>query len=152
MMARNLALAALLLVAACGKHEGHTATTNDSSAAKTSSAAADSVPSLEGQWQVVSIGGRPLSAGAALAVSFAGGKASISSGCVRRGLIYTQKRNGVSFAIDPRGSANCEGRGTSADHETAYAAIQHATMAIFSQKGARADLSGAGGTLALERR
>jgi len=151
-MERNLALAALLLVVACGQHEDHSTATNVAADATAPPAVADDVPSLDGQWRVVSVGGRPVDTGSAMAVSFAGGKASISLGCVRRGLTYTQNRNVVSFAVDPGGSANCDGRGTSAEHETAYAALQHATMAIFSQKGAKADLSGAGGTVALDRR
>lgn len=151
-MARKLALAAVLLVAACGQHEDHNAATDKPADAKAAPVVAEDVPSLEGQWRVVSIGGRPVKAGAAMAVSFAGGKASISSGCVRRGLTYTQKHNVVSFAADPGGSVNCEGRGSSAEHETAYDGLQHSTMAIFSRTGARADLSGAGGTLTLERR
>ena len=150
-MARKLALAALLLVAACGQHDDHGTVTNEASNAADAPIVADNVPSLEGQWQVASIGGRPVGAGSAMVVSFADGKTSIASGCVRRGLTYTQNRNAVSFAVDPGGSANCDGRGTSADHETAYAALQNATMAIFSEKGARADLSGAGGSLTLER-
>jgi len=87
-----------------------------------------------------------------MSASFAGGKVSITSGCVRRGLTYTQKRNVVTFAADPGGSANCEGRGTSAEHESAYAAMQGASIAIFSKEGAQASLSGVGGNLALERR
>ncbi len=101
---------------------------------------------------VASIDGKPVSAGAAMTASFAGGKASIASGCVRRGLTYTQKRNVVSFAADPGGSSNCEGRGTSAEHEAAYAALQGASIAIFGKEGREANLSGNGGNLALERR
>ena len=36
--------------------------------------------------------------------------------------------------------------------ETAFAALEDVNIAIFSRKGKRADLSGTGGTLTLERR
>ena len=150
-MTRKLALSALLFVAACGQHEDHSAATNEVTRAPAAPAAADSVPLLDGQWLVASIDGKPVSAGS-LTASFAGGKASLASGCVRRGLTYTQKRNVVSFAVDPGGSSNCEGRGTSAEHEAAYAALQGASIAIFGKEGKEANLSGTGGNVALERR
>ena len=149
-MTRKLALAALLLVTACGQHDEQPATANEVADAPAAPAPADSVQSLDGQWRVAAIDGKPASE--AMTASFAGGKASIASGCVRRGLTYTQKRNVVSFAEDPGGSANCEGRGTSAEHEAAYAALQGASIAIFGKQGGEANLSGTGGNLALERR
>jgi hypothetical protein len=149
-MTRKLALAALLLVTACGQHDDQPATANEGAGAPAAPAPADSVPSLDGQWRVAAIDGKPASE--AMTASFAGGNASIASGCVRRGLTYTQNRNVVSFAEDPGGSANCEGRGTSAEHEAAYAALQGASIAIFGKQGGEANLSGTGGNLALERR
>ncbi len=150
-MTRILAAAALLLVAACGQHEGHDVAANEAAEAPATPAAADSVPSLDGEWSVASIDGKPVGSGS-MTASFSSGKANIASGCVRRGLTYTQKRNVVSFAVDPGGSANCEGRGTSAEHEAAYAALQGATIAIFGKDGKEANLSGTGGNVALERR
>ena len=151
-MTRFPVTAALLLVAACGQHDDHPAGQNEAAEVPASESAADSVPSLEGQWRVATIDGKPVGAGSAMSASFAAGKVSLASGCVRRGLTYTQKRNVVSFAADPGGSANCEGRGTSAEHESAYAAMQGASIAIFSKEGTEASLSGVGGNLALERR
>jgi hypothetical protein len=149
-MMRFPATVALLLVAGCGQHDDHPASQNNAAEAPAAETAADSIPSLEGQWRVAAIDGKPVGAG--MSASFAAGKVSLASGCVRRGLTYTQKRNVVSFAVDPGGSANCEGRGTSAEHESAYAAMQGASIAIFSKEGAEASLSGVGGNLALERR
>ena len=149
-MTRKLAVATLLFVAACGQQAQQPAPANEAAEAPAAEPAADSVPSLDGQWRVAAIDGKPTSE--RLAVSFASGKAGIASGCVRRGLTYTQKRNVVSFAEDPGGSANCEGRGTSAEHESAYAALQGASIAIFGKEGKEATLSGTGGNLALERR
>lgn len=151
-MMRNLGLAALLLVAACGQQDDHPAAANELADAPASAPAADSVPSFDGQWRVAAIDGRPVGAGSAMTASFSGGKAVIASGCVRRGLTYTQKRNVVSFAADPSGSSNCEGRGTSAEHEAAYVALQGASIALFRKQGREANLSGDGGNLALERR
>ena len=151
-MTRNLAFAALLLGAACGQQDSNPPATDIVSDESSAPAAAESVPSLEGQWRVVSVDGKLVSSASAMTVNFAGGKVSITSGCVRRGLTYTQKRNVVSFAADPGGSSNCEGRGTSAEHESAYAALQGASIAIFGKEGSEANLSGIGGNLALERR
>ena len=151
-MASKLVAAALLLVAACGRQDGGQPAANDVADTAAARAPAESVPSLEGQWSVASIDGKPITAGSAMTVSFSGGKASIASGCVRRGLTYTQKKNIVSFAVDPSGSANCEGRGTSAEHEGAYAALQGASIAVFAKEGKEANLSGTGGNLALARR
>jgi hypothetical protein len=149
---RKLGLAALLLVAACGQEVDRPAAANEVADAPAAAPAADSVPSLEGQWRVAAIDGRPVSAGSVMTASFAGGKATIASGCVRRGLTYSQTRNVVTFAADPSGSSNCEGRGTSAEHETAYVALQGASIALFGKQGKEANLSGNGGNLALERR
>ena len=86
-----------------------------------------------------------------LAAAIGGGKASLSTGCLRRSWTYTQKRNVVAFAADPAGSNNC-GRTPSGDEEVAYAAIDAANMAIFANEGREASLSGTGGTLTLQRR
>ena len=151
-MTRKLALVALLLVAACQQHEeDHAAPANEVAEAPAAPAAADNIPSLDGQWVVASIDGKPVGSGS-MAISFAGGKVSIAAGCVRRGLTYSQKRNVVSFVEDPSGSANCEGQGPSAEQEAAYAALQGASIAIFGKDGKAANLSGTGGNLALERR
>lgn len=152
-MTRKLAVAAIFLLAACGqqKDRGRVA---ENVAADTAAVpkAVESVPSLEGQWNVAAIDGKPVGAGSAMTASFSGGKASIAVGCARRGFTYTQNRNVVSFAADPGGSANCEGRGTSAEHEAAFAALQGASIAIFGNDGKKANLSGTGGNLELERR
>ena len=147
-MTRTLAAALSLSLAACSPQKSETPAAND---VASEPVAQDSVPSLEGNWAVESIDGLPVSS-SAMTASFAGGKVSIASGCVRRGLTYTQKRNVVSFAADPGGSSNCEGRGTSAEHESAYAALQGASIAIFGKDGREANLSGTGGNLTLKRR
>ena len=151
-MTRNLALSALLLAAGCGQHEDRSAAANDVAENKAAPAVADDVPSLDGEWSVVSIDGKPVGAGSAMTAEFGGGKATIAAGCLRRAWTYTQKRNVVSFATNSAGSANCGGQAPNAQQENAYSALEQATMAIFSKKGARADLSGTGGNLALERR
>jgi heat shock protein HslJ len=151
-MTRILTLAALLFVSACNQQPSGSAPANEAAVANDSSVAEAEVPSLEGNWIVAAIDGKPVDASSAMTASFAGDKASIASGCVRRGATYTQKGNMVSFAADPGGSANCEGRGTSAEHESAYSALQGASIAIFGKEGNEANLSGSGGNLALRRR
>jgi hypothetical protein len=149
-MRRFFVIAAILSIAACGQQEAASPPANEPAAAGEAPAA--ETPALEGQWSVAALDGRPVGAASAMTASFAGGKASISSGCLRRAWTYTQKRNVVSFAADPGGSANCEGRGTTAEQETAYAALQEASIAIFSKDGSEANLSGTGGNLTLRRR
>lgn len=151
-MNRNLALAALLLAAGCGQHDNHQAAANEVAVNHTTPGVADSVPSLDGQWNVVSVDGKAVGAGSAMTAEFRGGNATVAAGCLRRAWTYTQKRNIVSFATNSAGSANCGGQAPNAEQENAYAALELATMAIFSKEGARADLSGTGGNLALERR
>ncbi len=150
-MRRLFAFAALCSVAACGQQEPAGPPANQAEATSAAAPAEAGVPELAGQWQVTALDGRPVSAGSAMTATFAIGKVSISSGCVRRAWSYTQKRNVVSFAPDPTGSSTCEGRGTTAEQETAYATLQDASIAIFSGGGKQADLSGTGGNLTLRR-
>ena len=153
-MKRTPILAALLLVAGCSQQEQQAAPSNegnDNAAAQQAPAAEASVPTLEGQWAVTAIDGAPISAGSALTASFTAGKAVMSSGCLRRGWTYTQKRNVVSFANDPSSSANCGG-GPSGQQESAYIALEQASIAIFNKEGKEASLSGTGGNLTLQRR
>lgn len=86
-----------------------------------------------------------------MTATFQGGRVSLSSGCLRRAWTYTQKKNVVSFATDPSGSANCGGP-PSGDQETAYAALEKASIVIFGKEGKEAGLSGTGGNLTLARR
>jgi hypothetical protein len=153
-MTRTLTFAALLLAASCSQPDQQAAPTNEADeAAATAQAPASeaSVPALEGQWTVTAIDGAPIGAASAMTASFAAGKAIISSGCLRRGWTYTQKRNVVSFANDPGSSANCGG-GPSGDQESAYIALEQSSIAIFNKDGKEATLSGTGGNLTLKRR
>jgi len=159
-MNRALTIAALMLVAACSQQGTAPAAGNES--AGTSEAASDktptssldaqdAVPSLAGEWHVISVDGKPAGASAVTA-SFQGGKASLSSGCFRRSWTYTQKRNVVAFTASPAGSANCGGDVPSQIMQDAEGALGDATMAIFGNNGSEANLSGYGGIIKLERR
>ena len=148
-MRQFLSVAALLSIAACGQQET-AAPANESAAEANPPASEKPAPSLEGQWAITAVDGRP--SGAGMTASFAGGKASIVAGCVRRAWTYTQKRNEVAFTANPAGSSNCEGQGTSAQQETAVVALQEASIAIFNEDGREANLSGTGGNLTLRRR
>jgi len=150
-MTRRLTIAALLLVAACSKQDQSPAPSNQAANTPEAPAAETTVPTLEGSWQVAAIDGRPVAEGSAMIATFAGGRVTVASGCVRRAWTYTQQRNVVSFADNPAGSDNC-GSGTSSQQETAYAAVTNASMAIFNKDGSEANLSGTGGGLTLRRR
>ena len=160
-MKPTLTLAALLIVAGCSQQDQQAASSNEANETvagqqatageQQAPAAEASLPTLEGQWSVTAIDGAPISAGSALTASFAAGKATMSSGCLRRGWTYTQKRNVVSFTNDPGSSANCGG-GPSGQQESAYIALEQASIAIFNKEGKEASLSGTGGNLTLVRR
>lgn len=144
-----LAIATFSL-AACGQQESPPPEANENVPAPAVEAAA--TPELAGEWVVAALDGKPVAQGSAMSASFAGERGNISQGCIRRAFTYTQKRNVVSFAPDPGGSANCEGQGASAQLATAADAAQQASIVIFSKDGNEANLSGTGGNLTLRRR
>jgi len=147
---RFLPIAALLLVAGCGRQDNEPAPQANEAVAAEPEAKAE-VPSLEGEWRVKGIGGVPNAAAIGMTASFDKGRATLATGCLRRAWTYTQKRNVVAFTASPSGSSNC-GSAPSAGEETAYAALSESNIAIFAKDGAEASLSGTGGTLSLERR
>ena len=151
-MKRILPVVAFLLVAACGQHENNVTQqqSNNAASASTEPAAAAEVPSLEGNWRITQIEGKDATS-LGMTAALAGGKASISTGCLRRAWTYTQKRNVVTFTPSPAESSNC-GRTPTGDEETAYAALSAANIAIFIKDGSEANLSGTGGNLTLQRR
>jgi hypothetical protein len=151
-MIRHLAIAAMLLGAGCSQQEAAAPPANEAAVEPSAAPAANEVPALEGQWNVAAIDGKPTAAASAMTASFAGGKVTLVSGCLRRAWTYTQNRNVVSFTSDPGGSANCGGASPSGEQETAYAALQQASIAIFDKDGREANLSGTGGNLTLQRR
>lgn len=157
-MKRTLTIAALLFVAGCSQQEQQeqqqaapSNEANEAVAAQEAPVAEAAVPTLEGQWAVAAIDGAPIGAGSAMIASFGAGKATVSSGCLRRGWKYTQERNVVAFTNDPGSSANCGG-GPSGEQESAYIALEQASIAIFNKGGREASLSGTGGNLTLKRR
>lgn len=152
-MKRSLPVIALLMITACSQQDS-TVAPQSNQAVEEPAAPADAaqVPSLDGNWHITAIDGQAVGAASAMDASFAGGKVSIASGCLRRAWTYTQKRNVVAFASDPGGSANCGGQSPDATQETAYAALQASSIAIFNQDGSEANLSGTGGNLTLRRR
>jgi len=150
-MARTLPLALFLLIAGCGQKDQPSApASNGAAEAPAAPAARLAVPSLKGDWRVTAVTGAP-SAGSAMTVTFGGGRASVSAGCLRRAWTYTQDRNLVAFTSSSGGSTNC-GRSPSAEEETAFSAIGDSNLAIFGKDGGEVTLSGTGGTLSLERR
>jgi len=150
-MFRMLPLALLLLASACQKPQEQQPSENAAANQAAEAATPAEVPVLEGEWKVSTVDGNPAVGGLGMTASFAGGAATLATGCLKRAFTYTQDRNKVSFTTSPSGSANC-GRAPGADEEAAYAALESSNIAIFAKDGKQASLSGTGGVLAIERR
>ena len=144
-MPRFPTFAVLLLVAGCTQQK-EAGTSNEQAPARPAEAPA--VPELAGNWQVTKVDGSPIAP--AMAAAFEGGRVRITAGCTRRAWTFTQKRNIVSFAADPGGSANCE-TPPGSKQEAAFHALDRATIAIFDKQGREASLSGNGGNVTLVR-
>ncbi len=138
-MYRIAPLFALTVLAACDRSEPPAAP----APVEAAPVAKAPVPSLDGQWRLITP--------AALDLTIGGGRATMSSGCLRRGFTVTQDRNKVLFASAPAGSSNCGGSPSAAE-ETAFSALADANLAVFGKDGATATLTGPGGMLTLERR
>jgi hypothetical protein len=147
-MNRILPIVACLLVAACEKPESPAVAKSEK--ADAAPAAPAEIPLLEGNWRVTMIDGQD-AASLGMTAAMVGGKASLSTGCLRRAWTYTQNRNLVAFTASPGESNNC-GKSPSGTEEAAYAAINDANMAIFGKDGKEVSLSGTGGMLTLQRR
>jgi hypothetical protein len=150
-MPRFLTIAALLLVVACSRPADQSAEAANDVAATAREPERASTPLLEGEWQLTKVDGSPIDGGSTVVATFGGGTVRVAAGCLRRTWSFTQKRNIVSFAADPNGSANCEVSPTT-DQEAAFHALDRATMAIFDKQGREANLSGNGGNVTLVRR
>ena len=148
-MIRFLPFAASLLLVGCGQ-PGEVAAppSNETGEAVPAPPAKAAVPSLDGNWRVVSITGTPIS-GPAMTAAIGGGRAQLSADCLRRAWTYTQDRNTVAFVSSS--VADCD-RMPSAEEDLAFVALGDANVAIFGKDGGDVTLSGTGGTLSLERR
>lgn len=149
----TLAAVPLLLLAACGggaeqQEAANAANQASNKAAAAPAAPATAVPSLEGQWRVTAIDGRPLEQIFPMTAAFQGGKLTISSDCVRLIWSYTQDRNMVGFT-SPSAVECAKGRTT--NEVQVEKLVGRATMVLFAKEGAEAQLSGSGGNLTLER-
>ena len=148
-MIRIVPIAMLMALAACGEREAPPPPVNETAEP---AKVATEVPSLEGSWSVVRIGGVPEAGPLGMTAAVTKGSFTLSVGCFRRAWTYTQNRNVVGFKSSPVGSSNCGGSAPGAAAETAYAVLDDANIAVFAKDGKEASLSGTGGTLTLERR
>ena len=148
-MIRIVPIAMLMALAACGEREAPPPPVNETAEP---AKVATEVPSLEGSWSVVRIGGVPEAGPLGMTAAVTKGSFTLSVGCFRRAWTYTQNRNVVTFKSSPGGSSNCGGSAPGAAAETAYAVLDDANIAVFAKDGKEASLSGTGGTLTLERR
>jgi hypothetical protein len=149
-MIRIIPIAALLVLADCGRQES--AAPSQANVVTEPDKTPAEIPSLEGSWAVSRVGGVQDAAALGMTAAITKDSVILSTGCFKRAWTYTQNRNVVAFTAAPGGSANCGGGSPSADAETAYVVLDDANMAIFSKGGKEAGLSGTGGTLTLERR
>ena len=148
-MIRIVPISMFLALAACGEREAPPPPVNETAEP---AKVATEVPSLEGSWSVVRIGGVPEAGPLGMTAAVTKGSFTLSVGCFRRAWTYTQNRNVVTFKSSPGGSSNCGGSAPGAAAETAYAVLDDANIAVFAKDGKEASLSGTGGTLTLERR
>jgi heat shock protein HslJ len=146
-MTRVTIVAALLALAACNQPAKEEASASNEAVPAAEPAPAIA-PALDGEWRLTKLDGKPVDG---MGMTFGGGRAKIAAGCNHRAWAFTQNRNIVSFTADPAGSGNCADT-PDIDQESAFHAIDRATMAIFAKEGREASLSGNGGNVTLERR
>lgn len=152
-MKRRIGLGAgmLLLVAACSPGaEENAATTTAINQAEAPPPAQDTpaVPQLAGQWRVTAINGTDLTQYYTMNASFADGRLTIASECVRIAWSYTQDRNIVSFT--PADAPSC-GRMRTHNEDEVQPILTQANIVMFSNEGGEAEISGPGGRVTLTR-
>lgn len=107
------------------------------------------VPSLAGEWNVTASGGKPLTQVFPMTANVSANEVVINSECMRFTWTYTQDRNVVTFK--PGAVRRCARNQTQNENEV-QRAVDRANIALFSGEGREVQLSGSGGTVALERK
>jgi hypothetical protein len=147
----KLLLSALVLsIAACSKpaEQGQPAA-NNTEAAATDETAKVPLPSLEGSWSVDQLNGNKPDQILPMTAEVTKDKFTIVSECRRMSWTMKQDRNLVQFT--PTSGVEC-GRVRSPAEIVADKTIKLASIAVFSDEGRTAQISGAGGTLTMTRR
>jgi hypothetical protein len=138
--------AALLSLAACSQPAEQEAAPANEAANETVQAV---VPSIEGEWDVTALGGRPLQQVFPMRATFAEAQTTVRSECLTFVWDYTQERNIVAFK--PVSSGGC-GRNHTTNENEIERAMKGANIALFAEGGRVVQLSGNGGTATLTRR
>lgn len=136
----------LLLLAACSPEAEAPVNQAEEPVAEQEAA---TVPQLDGEWRVTGVNGEDLKQAYTMNASFADGRLTIASDCVRFAWAYTQDRNIVAFTPAP--AQSCERVRTTNEDQVAEV-IPLANIAMFSEDGSEVELSGPGGRVAMTRR
>lgn len=148
-MKHVLLATALLSVAACSKPAERQSPTNNAESPATNEAAQEAVPSLEGIWSIDQLNGKNPDQIWPMSAEVTKDKFTIVSECRRMTWSMKQDRNLVQFTPIPGGEC---GRVRSPAEIVADKTIKLGSIAVFSDGGRTAQISGAGGTLSMTRK
>ena len=143
----------ILLLAACGEPAQQPAVNQPANEAASSAAepAAAPVPSLVGEWTVATINERAPDQVWPMVARVTADSFRIQSECRTMAWSFRQDRNIVQLKEDPGSSAECP-RGRSPAEQLIEKPIGLANIAMFSDEGRKAELSGPGGRVTMTRR
>jgi hypothetical protein len=148
-MKHVLLATALLSVAACSKPAEQQSPANNAESPATNEAAQEVVPSLEGIWSIDQLNGKNPDQIWPMSAEVTKDKFTIVSECRRMSWSMKQDRNLVQFTPIPGGEC---GRVRSPAEIVADKTIKLGSIAVFSDGGRTAQISGAGGTLSMTRK
>ena len=140
---------ALLSVAACSKPAEQQSPANNAESPATNEAAQEAGPSLEGIWSIDQLNGKNPDQIWPMSAEVTKDKFTIVSECRRMSWSMKQDRNLVQFTPIPGGEC---GRVRSPAEIVADKTIKLGSIAVFSDGGRTAQISGAGGTLSMTRK
>ena len=140
---------AVLSVAACSKPAEQQVAADNTATPATNEAAQEAVPSLEGSWSIDQLNGKKPDQIWPMSAEVTKDKFTIVSECRRMSWSMKQDRNLVQFTPIPGGEC---GRVRSPAEIVADKTIKLGSIAMFSDGGRTAQISGAGGTLSMTRK
>jgi hypothetical protein len=143
-----LSLLALSFVA-CSKQAEQQPAGNNAEVAATNRNAKEAVPSLEGNWSIGQLNGKKPDQIWPMSAEVTNDKFTIISECRR--MSWTMKQDGNLVQFTPVPGGDC-GRVRSPAEIIADKTIKLGSIAVFSDKGRTAQISGAGGTLSMTRK
>ncbi len=147
---KQIFLAVLALsIAACSKPAEQSPAANHAEAVSANETAQTPVPSLEGMWSIDQLNGNKPDQIWPMSAEVTKDKFTIVSECRRMSWSMKQNRNLLQFTPIPSGEC---GRVRSPAEIVADKTIKLGTMAVFSDEGRTAQISGAGGTLTMTRK